>query len=164
MITTALAVMLATSGAYAQQLLMGGQLGASAGLEAGDPGVGETRFRPARIRVHAGLDTRVDEEPNQGLGFIVFSEVTPHLSLGGELRYLRWFNPHLIGYVGATGVLAPKTLAGGTFGVQFHTSFDSAGTTLFLEPSFSVLPLGTDLPGDKMLIWGLLSVGIHSNL
>jgi hypothetical protein len=143
---------------------MGGHFGLASGVEAGDPGVGQTRFRAARLRLIAGIDTRVDEDPNQGMGFLVFSEVSPHQSLGGELRYLRWFNPHLIGFVGATGVLAPKTLLGGDFGLQFHMPFDSAGTTLFVEPSFSAIALGTDLPGDKMLIWGLVSFGIHSNL
>jgi hypothetical protein len=35
---------------------------------------------------------------------------------------------------------------------------------LFLEPSFSALPLGSDLPEDSVLFWALLNVGINVRL
>ena len=153
----------ATSHAEAQQWMLGGHGAVATGLEGGDPGRGETTFRRARTRLSAGLDLRVDEAPKDGFGLVVFTELEPHVSVGGELRYLRWFGPSVVGFVGATGTFAPRTLLGADFGIQFHVG-EFSGGSFFLEPSFSALPLGTDLPSDRVLFWGLLSGGIHATL
>jgi hypothetical protein len=154
-------VLLLSSPVLAQTPVLGGQVTAGTGMEAGDPGTGATTFRRARTRVGVGIDARIDEDLKNGLGLVVFAEIEPHATLGGELRYMRWFSPNVIGFVGATGVFAPRTLLGADFGLQFHIPM-AAGVTLFFEPSFAALPLGTDLPSDRVLIWGMLSGGIHA--
>ncbi|MBI5537733.1 MAG: hypothetical protein HY898_33725 [Deltaproteobacteria bacterium] len=159
-VPTALVLLLAAP-AMAQTPVLGGHVGATTGMEAGDPGSGQTTFRRARTRVMVGVDGRVDEDLKNGLGLVVFAEIEPHATLGGELRYMRWFSPNVIGFVGATGVFAPRTLLGADFGLQFHLPM-AAGVTVFFEPSFAALPLGTDLPSDRVLVWGLLSGGIHA--
>jgi hypothetical protein len=35
---------------------------------------------------------------------------------------------------------------------------------LFIGPSFQAMPLGSDTPGDSVLIWGLLSAGVRFGL
>jgi hypothetical protein len=162
-VATALAL-LSPSAAQAQQYMLGGQAAVSSGFEAGDPGTGSTTFRRARTRLSAGLDARVDETPKDGMGIVIYTDLEPHISVGGELRYMHWFSPTAIGYAGGTSAFAPHTLLGGTFGLQLRFPLDLQGTAVIVEPSFSALPLGTDLPSDKMLIWGLLSLGIHTNL
>lgn len=148
----------------AQELMLGAHAGLGSGVELGDPGNGTTAFRRARTRVVVGVDGRVDETPKNGLGAIVFAEVEPHFSLGAELRYKHFFNDTITGFAGGTGVIAPNTLFGGVAGLQIHIPFDDAGTTVFFEPSFSALPLGSDLPGDRIVMWGLLTVGVHAKL
>jgi hypothetical protein len=164
MTATVLAGLLLPGAAWAQRLLLGGHGAVGLGAEGGDPGTGEMRFRPARLRIAAGVDGRVDETPSHGTGVVVFAEVYPHAAVGGSLRYLHWFNPAIVGFVGATGTFAPRTLLGPELGMQLRIPFDSAGTCFFVEPSFAALPLGTDLPTDRVLLWGLVSLGIHGNL
>jgi hypothetical protein len=48
--------------------------------------------------------------------------------------------------------------------VRLVLPFPSKKFGLFLEPSFAVVPLGTDLPGDEVLLWGLVKVGFHADL
>lgn len=163
-IATVMALGLWSVGAQAQRPLLGGQAAIGSGFEAGDPGTGATTFRRARTRLAMGLDMRVDEHPEDGLGVTVFTEVEPHVSVGAELRYLRWLSPTVIGIVGATGAIAPHTLFGCEFGLQVHVPLDMPNTTFFIEPVFAALPLGTDLPSDRVLIWGLMSAGIHAKL
>ena len=163
MFTTALALILVTSSAGAQRLVLGGQGAVATGLEAGDRGSGQTTFRRARTRIVAGLSGKVDETPKDGVGVLVFVEVEPHISAGAELRLMHWFSPTFVGFAGGTGAFAPHSLLGGVAGVQIHVPLDSCDTTVFFEPSLSVVPLGTDLPSDHVLIWGLLSAGIHGD-
>jgi hypothetical protein len=149
--------------AHAQKLLLGGSLGYAGGVEGGDGGLGITAFRRARSRVVIAVDGRIDEDPDQGIQIVGFVEVEPMASLGAEVRYLRWFNPNIAAFVGATGVIAPRNLLGADLGLQFHVpGRDHLG--VFIEPSFSVLPLGTDMPSDRMLLWGLVSIGLHAKL
>ena len=68
----------------------------------------------------------------------------------------------MTGFAGLTGVFAPHTLFGGEIGLQFRIPM-SKGSSWFFEPSFAALPLGTDLPGDRVLFWCLLSTGIHAS-
>jgi len=164
MAATVLVVTVAAWPAAAQQWQLGGQLGAGTGLEGGDPGTGETSFRRARTRIQVGLDARVDETPELGYGFLGFAEVEPHVGVGAELRLSRRFGSRASGFVGGIGVLAPHTLVGGSFGIQLLIPADSDSSSWFVEPAFAALPLGTDLPGDKVLFWGMLTMGIHVEL
>ncbi len=150
--------------ARAQQLLLGGGVAASSGVEGGDAGAGETQFRRARTRLSLQLDGRIDEDPREGLGVVVYADVEPHAGVGAELRYLRWLGPRTVAFVGVTSVIAPRTLFGGELGAQLRFPVGKQGPVLFVEPSFAALPLGTDLPGDRPVIWALLGVGIHVDL
>jgi hypothetical protein len=163
MATAALAVVAVAGEARAQELVLGANLGGGTGIEGGDPGSGEMRFRRARSRIVGQLEMRMDEDKKNGLGFVVFAEIEPAASVGGSFRYLRWLSPNVYGFAGLTGVGAPRTLLGGEVGVQIQIPIDKT-LSLFLEPSFAALPLGTDLPQDHVLIWGLFTLGIHANL
>jgi hypothetical protein len=161
MITTALMVAAVVPSARAQNLLFSGEVGLASGVEGGDPGTGTTEFRRARTRLAAGADTRSDENPVESLGLRAFVEIEPHTSLGGEVRYIRWLGEHFTGFAGFTGTLAPHTLIGALVGVQAYIPLGRV--SLLIEPSFSALPFGSDLPTDHLLLWGLLCVGIRGD-
>jgi hypothetical protein len=161
MITTALLVVVVAPRARAQNLLFSGEVGLASGVEGGDPGSGTTEFRRARTRLTAGADTRSDEDPIEALGLRAFVEIEPHTSLGGEVRYIRWLGEHFTGFAGFTGELAPHTLVGALVGVQAYIPLGPV--SIFIEPSFSALPFGTDLPTDHLLLWGLLCVGVRGD-
>ena len=154
-------VMLLARGAAAQQMELGWGLGLSTGLERSERLSGEP-FRRARTRLFVPLDFRVDEFPQQGFGAVGFAEIEPHASLGGEFRWMRWLSPAFVGFVGVTGVLAPETLLGADVGFQVHLPLGKS-TSVFIEPEFAAIPFGSDLPGDKLLLWALLGAGFHAN-
>jgi hypothetical protein len=155
--------MLAPTTAHAQKLLLGGSVAYAGGVEGGDGGLGVTAFRRARSRVVVAVDGRIDEDPDQGLQVVGWVEVEPMATVGGELRYLRWLNPRIAGFVGGTVAIAPHNLLGGDVGLQFYfPSRDNFG--VFVEPSFAAVPFGSDLPSDRMLLWGLISIGLHAKL
>jgi hypothetical protein len=106
---------------------------------------------------------RVDDDMKDGVVAMIFAEVEPHTGAGGSLRYARWLSPSVYGFAGLTGAFAPHTLFGGEVGVQIQIPIDKT-LGVFFEPSFAALPLGTDLPADRVLLWGLLTAGIHANL
>jgi hypothetical protein len=161
MITTALLVVAIAPPARAQNLLFSGEVGVASGVEGGDPGTGATAFRRARTRLVAGADSRSDEDRVEGLGLRAFVEIEPHTSIGGEVRYIRWLGDHFTGFAGFTGTLAPHFLAGALVGAQVYIPFGRV--SLLIEPSFSAMPFGTDLPTDHLLLWGLLCVGFRGD-
>ncbi len=154
------AVLWATS-ASAQQWQFDGRVGAGTGVEAGDPGSGSTEFRRARTRLLAAVSATIDERPENAYEFGLFAEVEPHTSLGAGLRLSRDLGMQTRGFVGAVGVIAPNTLLGGEFGVRTLLADTPDASTLFFEPSVAIIPLGSDIAGDQVLLWGLLSIGIH---
>lgn len=158
-----LLVLLVASPASAQQWQLAARAGAASGVEAGDPGTGSTLFRRARTRLLLAVDAAIDERPEPAYELQIFAELEPHTSLGGELRLSTSLGTASRGFVGVVGVAAPHTLLGGGFGVRLLMD-DPATTCLFVEPSVTVLPLGTDLAGDQVIVWGLLSLGIHGPL
>ena len=151
-----------TKAAQAEELLMDGNFGLGTGLEGGDPGAG-LEWRRARLRVLGGVDLRSDEGPADALGFRAFVEVEKRASVGAEVRYQRWMARNFGVWAHLTGTIAPETLFGGGFGATAIIPFGKK-VGLFIEPSFSALPLGSDTPGDTVLIWGLLSVGARFGL
>jgi len=161
MLATVCALLGFASRAHAQKLLMGADLSLGRGIERSDL-LGDQLFRRMRTRLTAGIDGRIDEDRSQGMAVLGFAEIEPHVSFGGELRYLRWLSRGVVVFAGGTGVIAPHTLAGFDVGAQFHIPLDKETTSLYIEPSFAALPLGTDLPGDNVLLWGLLNVGIRA--
>jgi hypothetical protein len=149
-------------GAHAEELLLDGNFGLGSGLEAGDPGNGLT-WRRARLRVLGGVDLRSDEGPADALGLRAFVELEKRAGVGGELRYERWMARNFGVWAHLTGMVAPETLFGGGFGCTAIIPFGKK-VGLFIEPSFQALPLGSDTPGDSVLIWGLLSAGVRFGL
>ncbi len=168
---TRLAVSLATlvvwtaiaPAARAQRLVLGGGVGLGTGLERSDV-LQDRLFRRARTRIIVPFDLRVDEDTSQGIGLVGLFEVEPRVSLGAEVRYMRWIGSHFTGFVGVTSVLAPRTLVGVDVGIDFLIPLGKSGIGIFIEPSLAALPLGSDLPDDNVLLWGLLAVGIHADL
>ncbi len=148
--------------ARAEELLMDGNFGVGSGLEAGDAGSG-LEWRRARFRVLGGVDLRSDEGPADAIGFRGFVEVEKRAALGAEVRYERWMARNFGVWAGLTGTVAPETLFGGGFGCTAIIPFGKK-VGLFIEPSFQALPLGSDTPGDSVLIWGLLSAGVRFGL
>ena len=162
-IATFALVLAMTKAASAQRLLLGGGIGLGTGLERSD-GLEDKLFRRARTRIIAPLDFRVDEDESQGFSVVGVFEIEPRASVGAEVRYLRWITRRIVGFVGVTTILAPRSLVGVDLGIDLHIPISKGGTSIFLEPSLAALPLGSDLPEDHVLIWGLLALGIHANL
>jgi len=146
----------------AEELLMDGNFGIGSGIEGGENGAG-LMWRRARMRVLGGVDLRSSEGPADALGFRAFVEVEKRASVGAELRYERWMARNFGVWASLTGTVAPETLFGGGFGCTAILPFGKK-VGLFIEPSFQALPLGTDTPGNGVLIWGLLSAGVRFGL
>lgn len=151
-----------TGEAQAEELLMDGNFGLGTGLEGGDPGTG-LQWRRARLRVLGGVDLRSDEAMADAIGFRGFVEIEKRASVGAEVRYERWMARNFGVWAHLTGTIAPETLFGGGFGCTAIIPFGKK-VGLFIEPSFSALPLGSDTPGDSVLIWGLLAAGVRFGL
>jgi hypothetical protein len=151
------------SPARAEGWLIDGEFGLATGLEGGDRGTGSIEWARARTRIVAGADLRSDEEESEGMGFRAFVEIEKRGSVGGEARYVRWITRSIGAYGGLVGTVTPETLFGGGVGGRFLIPF-APRAGIFIEPSFNVLPLGSDLPGDSPLIWALLSAGVHVGL
>jgi hypothetical protein len=137
-------------------------LGLGTGFEGGDGGEGSLAWQRARFRLSGGVDFRSEEMPRDGFGVRAVVEIERRATLGGELRYSRWLGRGFGAYAGLSGTFAPETLFGGTAGVTALIPLGRAG--LFIEPSFSAMPLGSDLPEDSVLLWGLLTVGVNVRL
>jgi hypothetical protein len=151
------------SSARAEGYLFDGDFGLGAGLEGGDSGAGKLGWRRARLHVTTGIDLRDDESESDALGFRAFVELEKRGSFGGEVRYERWLT-HTVGvYGGLIGAVTPETLFGGSVGADVVIPFGKRAG-LFLEPSFSVLPVGSDLPSTTPLVWALFSAGIKLGL
>ena len=149
--------------AAAQKLMLGGSAGVASGVEGGDAGSG-TQFRRARTRFELTVDGRNDEDKRIGLEARVFAEIEPHASLGGGVRFVYWLSPTFTAGAGALVDIFPHSLVGADFALQFRLPVPRPTLRLFVEPSFAVIPLGTDLPDDRPILWGLLKVGIHADL
>ncbi len=163
MVPTLLCAMLLAPPARAEGWMFDGELGLSTGLEGGDPGSGSVEWQRARTRVSAGFELRSDEDADQGYHFRGFAEIERRGSVGAEARYALWPRRRFGVFTGLTGTIAPETLFGGSLGARYVIPFgDRVG--LYVEPSFAVLPLGSDLPGDSPLFWALLSAGVRLGL
>ncbi len=149
--------------AFAQRLTVGAGVGLGTGLERSDVSA-ERSMRIARTRLVVPIDFHIDEDPANGWAVAGLFEFAPRTSFGVDLRYLRGFSPSVVGFAGLTGVLAPQTLFGVDFGVDFYLPKRPSGLSLFIEPSFTALPLGGDLPDDHVLLWVLVAVGAHVDL
>ncbi len=145
--------------ARAEGYLLDGNFGIGTGLEGGDTGTGKLGWRRSRLHITTGIDLRSDESEADALGFRAFAEIEKRATFGGEARYQRWLSHNVGAYGGVIGVVTPETLFGGTVGADLVIPFGKR-VGLFLEPSFSVLPVGSDLPSNAPLIWFLFSAGV----
>lgn len=159
---TLLGAMLLAGPAAAEGWTYESFLGIGTGLEGGDGGDGSLAWQRARFRLSGGVDFRSEEMPRDGFGVRGIVEIERRATLGAELRYSRWLGRGFGAFAGLSGTLAPETLFGGTAGVTALIPLGRAG--LYIEPSFSAMPLGSDLPDDSVLLWGLLTVGINVRL
>lgn len=155
--------MLMAKRARAEGYLVDGDFGIGSGLEGGDSGTGKLGWRRARLRISTGIDLRDDENEADALGFRAFTEVEKRATFGGEARYERWISHNVGAYAGVIGVVTPETLFGGSAGATVVIPLGKRAG-LYLEPSFSVLPVGADLPSTGPLIWILFSAGIKLGL
>jgi hypothetical protein len=149
--------------ARAEGWMVDGVVAVGTGLEGGDPGAGDLEWARARTRVIGGADLRSDEAEREALGFRGFAEIEKRGSLGAEARYSRFIGRAVAGSVFLTGTIAPETLFGGGFAGTFMIPF-SPRFALALEPAFAVLPLGSDVPDDSILLWATLSLGVRVGL
>lgn len=161
-VLAALAIGSIAPAALAQRMIIGGDLMLSSGLEGGDPGTGTMLFRRARSRISLGIDLAVDEDPNGIFAIRPFAEVEPHASFGAEIRYGRRIGKMFVPFAGASVLLAPNTLLGAVAGFQVH--FPIGQSSLFIEPSFSAMPFGSDMPNQSVLLWFLVSVGFRTTV
>ncbi len=149
--------------ARAEGLLVDGNFGVGSGLEGGDTGTGQFGWRRARLRISTGLDLRDDESQSNAFGFRVFAEIEKRATLGGEARYEFWLSHNVGTYGGLIGVVTPETLFGGSVGMDFVIPFGKRAG-LFLEPSFSVLPVGSESTelgtADLAAIFGRTQAGV----
>jgi hypothetical protein len=157
-----LAIVLSFVKVASAQVVAAAELGVGTGLEAGDPGTGKTTFHRARTRIFVAADTLLSDSRVERFGLMAFADIEPHTGLGGSVRFQHFLGKHAVAFVGLTGALAPHTLFGGEAGLKFVLG--GSDLKFFLEPSIAALPLGTDLPTDRVLLWGLVGLGIHAEL
>lgn len=160
-VSLASALLCLATATSASAQVMGADIGAASGMEAGDDGTGQTAFRRARTRLRASVLWQT-EEGNSGMSALAFVEIEPHTSFGSELRYTYAFSRRMEAFGGATGTFVPHILLGGVAGATFL--FGKGDMRLFVEPSISALPFGTDLPTSGVLMWGLLSLGVRGDI
>lgn len=160
---TLVGAMLLATEARAEGWLIDGEAGIGTGLEGGDDGSGEMTWQRARTRIVAGAELRSDEETDQGFAVRAFAEIERRGSIGAEARYARWPSERFGVFIGAIGTVTPETLVGGELGARVLFPFDKKNS-VFVEPSFAALPLGSDLPGDTPILWALFTAGVRLGL
>ena len=161
--TVVLAAAAWSRAASAQAWVSDVHLSVASGIEGADQSI-QLGWQRARGRLVLGLDLGVDERGRDAYGFRVFTELERSIAVGAEAGYLLWVLPELNVFVGASSVLAPETLFGGTVAATYVLSLGER-LGLGIWTSFSALPLGSDRPeGDGIVVWGLLGVGVRARL
>jgi hypothetical protein len=151
--------MLLAATANAEELLSHVLFGVGSGGEAGDAS-GALAWRRARTRFVSGLDLRWDEGRAQGFSFRGFVEVEQRASLGGDVRYTAWATRGVGLFGGVTAIIAPETLWGGVAGAEFVIPLGN-NPGIFIEPSVSAFPIGSDLPEGSVVVWASLALGVR---
>lgn len=111
----------------------------------------------------AGVDLRDDESLSAGWGFYSFAEIERRATWGAEVRYGYWWTPTVGFHIGMIGVIAPYTMVGPSAGARFGFPIGKK-LTFFLEPGLAVFPVGSDIPGNNIIIWGIFNGGIGVEL
>jgi hypothetical protein len=160
-LATLVVMFLLTRSAAAQRLVTGGGIGIGTGVQRSDL-IQDGLVQRARTRIVAPFDFRNDEDMSQGIAIVGIFEIEPKVGFGLEARYVRWFGKVVSGFVGVPAIIVPKTLVGLDVGIDITIPLGKSGVSVFVEPSLAAMPLGTDLPGDNLLLWGLVSAGVHA--
>jgi hypothetical protein len=145
--------------AHAEGWLINGVFAVGTGLQGGDPGTGRVAWTRARTRLLAGVDLRNDEAQSDGFGVYGFTEIERRATFGGEARYQRWLTSTIGLHAAILGTVTPESMVGAGVGARLGFPIGKK-VTLFLEPGFAAFPLGSDLPGKSVLLWGTLLGGI----
>jgi hypothetical protein len=134
------------------------------GVEGADPGIGAMQWQRARTRLHLGGEWRGSESTGEAWGLYGLFELERSGSAGAELKYRRFLDWGLGGYVGPIAVLRPESLYGVHAGISYHLSFNQRLGLLF-EGGFAGFPLGSDRPNmDSVVMWGTFCVGLTVGL
>lgn len=157
-----LALALGAGPARAQRWVLDAHAGLKTGLESADTGAG-VDWQRARTRLVLGMDVGSDESHFTTIGVRGFVELERSVGVGAELGVMHWFIPELGGFLGASAVIAPETLVGGTANLIYLIAF-SERFGLFLDASVTALPLGSDRPGDGTVLWLLFGIGVRGAL
>jgi hypothetical protein len=155
----ALALVCLATPAKAQGWVTDFSLSVASGLEGADTGAG-VGWQRARTRLVFGLELGNDEVGYEAYGIRSFVELERSLAVGLEVGYVRWLYPELNLFFGASSVLAPETLFGGTVALTYLIPLGKK-LSLPIWTSFSALPLGTDRPGRGAVVWALIGLGIR---
>lgn len=151
-----------SSVARAQSWVSDVQLSIATGLEGADTGIG-LGWQRARTRVVLGLDLGNDEHSSEAYGLRAFVEMERSVSVGVELGYVRYVLPELTLFFGGVAVLAPETLFGGTAAIQYAIPLGKR-VSIPIWGSLNALPFGSDRPGDGVVVWTLIGLGIRGRL
>lgn len=130
------------------------------GAEGVDPGIGAVQWQRARTRLHLGGEWRGSESTGEAWGLYGLFELERSGSAGVELKYRRFLDWGLGGYVGPIAILRPESLYGVHGGLSYHLSFNQRLGLLF-EGGFAGFPFGSDKPNiDAVVMWGTFSAGL----
>lgn len=131
------------------------------GAEGADPGLGQYVWQRARTRVGLGAEWYTEHTFSETVGLYGLIELERSGGFGAEVRYRRWVNSWLGGFVGVTALLQPESLVGATGGATAIYGL-GAKASAFAELSVSAFPWGTDLPhGDAVVTWLTLGLGVR---
>lgn len=158
---TASAVVLIVGSPCAAQPKVDGVFALQTGAEGADPGLGQYVWQRARTRIALGAEWYTEHTFTETVALYGLIELERSGGFGAEVRYRRWMNRWLGGFVGVTAILQPESLLGATGGAT--ATYGLGGkAAIFAELSASAFPLGTDLPhGDSVLTWISLGAGVR---
>lgn len=156
-----IALLLTLSTPCAAQGKVDGVFGVQSGAEGADPGLAQFVWQRARTRLALGAEWYTEDTWSETVGLYGLIEVERGGGFGAEVRYRRWVNRWLGGFVGVTAMLQPESLLGATGGVTGIYGLGGKASA-FAELSATAFPLGTDLPhGEGVLVWMSASLGVR---
>ena len=156
-----LAISAPSAPALAQRYLPSATFEAASGAQGGSGGDASLGRAPTRLRL--GGELRIDEDPENGIGFAGLLDLEPVVRFGADIRYVRTVGDHFAISGGAIGYLQPGTMIGPAATLEYRHPIAKA---LFLTagPEVNVFVIGTDVP-DKTVIWqALLHLGLRVDL
>jgi hypothetical protein len=161
-VLAAAAALLWPSSALAQQPHLSAGFDAMTGMEGGGSGYAKG-IRRARTTLRFSAEGYLEEGPKHWLSIGALVEVEPRASFGADLRYQFRFARPFVVHAGATSIIAPNYLIGGTFGFAYRIDVSKI-VEININPLFNVYFLGGDLAKDTVLWQGMIAVGARFGL